>query len=130
MTIPYVYFAAKHIFRLPESLLGYRQNHSSITANVSHRAIADIFYGLQKAIVAEPSYPNRLTELHILQLKTWRLIVAYAVKKFLQTRDPSYLHDVQHFRTQTQAQFGRDYGWQLRYFSSVIIKRLCKKLLP
>jgi len=98
MTVPYLYFAAERIFRLPESLLGYRQNATSITANVSHRHLADIFYGLQKAIAAEAQYPNHLAELHILRLKAWRLIVAYSVKQFLRTRDAAYLANVSKFR--------------------------------
>lgn len=128
MTIPYVYFAAQDIFRLPESLLGYRQNATSITANISHRTLNDIFYGLQKAITAETHYPKHTSELHILQLKTWRLIVAYAVKQFLHTHDVAYLSDIKRFRIHMQRDFGRDWGWQLNYFTKVIIKRLCRKI--
>ncbi len=128
MTVPYLYFAANTIFKLPESLLGYRQNTASITANISHRHLNDIFYGLQKAIRAQTQYPNHLTELHILQIKTWRLIVAYAVKKFLRTRETAYLADVQRFRAQMRQEFGQDWGWQLGYFSSVVWKRLLEKL--
>ncbi|ULJ68751.1 glycosyltransferase family 2 protein [Wielerella bovis] len=129
MTIPYLYPQAQFIFRLPESLLAYRQNHSSITANVSHRHIADIFYGLQKAIRAETELPTYRTMWAMLQLKTWRLIVAYCVKKFLQTREWTYLQHIPHFRAQTRAEFGRDYGWQLGYFARVIIKRLREKII-
>ena len=129
MTVPYLYFAAERIFRLPESLLGYRQNAASITANVSHRHLADIFYGLQKAIAAEAQYPNHLAELHILQLKTWRLIVAYSVKQFLRTRDAAYLANVSKFRAQLPAP-QKNWGWQLSYFGGVVGKRLWAKICP
>ena len=128
MTVPYLYFAAERIFRLPESLLGYRQNAASITANISHRHLADIFYGLQKAIAAEAHYPNHLAELHILQLKTWRLIVAYSVKQFLRTRDAAYLANVSQFRAQLPPP-QRQWGWQLGYFGGVVGKRLWAKII-
>lgn len=128
MTVPYLYFAAERIFRLPESLLGYRQNAASITANISHRHLADIFYGLQKAIAAEAHYPNHLAELHILQLKTWRLIVAYSVKQFLRTRDAAYLANVSKFRAQLPAP-QKNWGWQLGYFGGVVGKRLWAKII-
>lgn len=128
MTVPYLYFAAERIFRLPESLLGYRQNPASITANISHRHLADIFYGLQKAIAVQAQYPNHLPELAILQLKTWRLIVAYSVKQFLRTRDTAYLANVSKFRAQLPAP-QRQWGWQLGYFGSVVGKRLWAKII-
>ncbi|MDK4688070.1 glycosyltransferase family 2 protein [Kingella negevensis] len=126
MTIPYLYPQAQSIFRLPESLLAYRQNHSSITANVSHRHIADIFYGLQKAIAAETTQPQYRELWQILQLKTWRLIVAYSVKRFLRTRKTAYLANVQRFRAQLRQQNQRNWGWQFGYFGSVLAKRLFK----
>ncbi|XXQ69198.1 glycosyltransferase family 2 protein [Neisseriaceae bacterium B1] len=124
MTIPYLYLQAKHFFRLPESLLGYRQNSGSITANVGKRHLNDIFFAMQKAIRAEKIYPNHLLQLHILQDKTWRLLVAYSVKKFLRTHDLSFLTDIQDYRQTIRQEFQRDWGWQFSYFGKVILKRL------
>lgn len=126
MTVPYLYLQAKHFFRLPESLLGYRQNSASITANVGKRHLDDIFFALKKAIAAEKTHPDHLSLLGILQDKIWRLLVAYSVKKFLRTRDMAFLRNVQGYRMQTRHEFGRDGGWQWAYFVRVLLRRLKK----
>lgn len=128
MTIPYIYLQAQHIFRLPESLLGYRQNSGSITANVGKRHLNDIFFAMQKAIRAEEYYPQHLPQLSILQDKTWRLLVAYSVKKFLRSRDLSYLSDVQTYRASIRQEFQRDWGWQWDYFGRLFMRRLLNKI--
>lgn len=124
MTIPYLYLSAQTIFRLPESLLGYRQNANSITANVGLHHLHDIFYAMQKAIDAEKNFPENLMQLYILQDKTWRLLVAYAVKKFLRTQQMAYLHLIADSRKQLKQQYQRDWGWQLGYFAQVFWQRL------
>lgn len=126
MTIPYLYLAAKHIFRLPESLLAYRQRPHSILATLSHRHLQDLFWGIEKAIAAEPQYPNNLHEIKLLQLKSWRMIVAESIKIFLRTQDKTYLQSVQQYRQQMQTRHQRDYGWQLGYFAGVLMKKIFK----
>lgn len=123
MTVPYCYLAAHTIFRLPETLLAYRQRPASILASLSHRHLRDLFWGIEKAIVAERDYPHFLPELTRLQLKNWRLLVAESIKIFLRTRDISYLTAVQHARTQMRQRHQRDLGWQLTYFGGVLLKK-------
>lgn len=127
MTVPYLYLAAQNIFRLPETLLGYRQRPNSIVATLSHAHLRDIFYGVEKAIAAEQDYPQFQAELTVLQYKNWRLIVAESIKRFLKTRDFAYLQAVQTHRAQMRHKFGRDYGWQFAYFTRVLIKKFHKK---
>jgi hypothetical protein len=129
MTIPYCYLAATNIFKLPESLIGYRQRTTSILATLSHRHLSDLYWGVEKAIAAEKNYPIFKTELTVLQLKNWRLIVAESIKIFLRTHELAYLRHVQNFRTQMRQKHQRDFGWQLCYFGSIMIKRLLKKPL-
>lgn len=126
MTTPYCYLAAHSIFRLPETLIGYRQRPASILATLSHRHLNDLLWGIEKAIVAERDYPQFLQELTVLQLKNWRLIVAESIKIFLRTRDISYLTAVQNYRAQLRQKHGRDFGWQLIYFGKVVLKKYCK----
>lgn len=128
MTVPYLYLAAQHIFRLPENLIGYRQRDNSIVASLSHRHLRDIFYGVEKAMAAETRYPEFKTELTVLQYKNWRLIVAESIKRFLKTRDWAYLQGIQTYRAQMRHNFGRDYGWQFAYFGGVLMKKLLKKV--
>mgnify|MGYP007014615557 FL=1 len=113
--------------RLPEVLLGYRQNAGSITANVNMRHINDLYFALETAFQQAAALPQHASCLAILQRKTWRLIVAYCVKLFLKTRDVQYLRQVQQFRAQTRARFGCDLGWQWGYFAGSLLKRLPKK---
>lgn len=128
MTIPYLYLAANQIFRLPESLLAYRQRSQSILATLSHRHLRDLFWGIGKAIEQEKNYPKQLKELTLLQYKNWRLIVAESVKIFLRSHDHSYLSAVQAYRAQMRQQYGRDYGWQFAYFAQVLIQKLFNKI--
>ena len=127
MFTPYVYLDAHTVYRLPEVLLGYRQNAGSITANVNMRHINDLYFALETAFQQAAVLPQHASCLAILQRKTWRLIVAYCVKLFLKTRDVQYLRQVQQFRAQTRARFGCDLGWQWGYFAGSLLKRLPKK---
>ena len=127
MFTPYVYLDAHTVYRLPEVLLGYRQNAGSITANVNMRHINDLYFALETAFQQAAALPQHAPCLAILQRKTWRLIVAYCVKLFLKTRDVQYLRQVRQFRAQTRARFGCDLGWQWGYFAGSLLKRLPKK---
>lgn len=124
---PYVYLDAHKMVRLPEVLLAYRQNAGSITANVSQRHIRDLHSALEMAWDKMSDYPQQQTELRMLQLKTWRLMVAYAVKLFLKTRDVAYLRLIEDFRKQCRARGQQDLGWQLAYFSRSIARRYWRK---
>lgn len=126
MTIPYCYLTAQSVFRLPESLIGYRQRPASILATLSHRHLDDLYFGIEKAMLSEPLYPQNRTELIILQYKNWRLIVAESIKKFLKTRDHSYLTSIQHYRAQMRQKYQRDYGWQIGYFCGALINKYLK----
>ncbi|MDK4544145.1 glycosyltransferase [Kingella kingae] len=127
MFTPYVYLAAQSFYALPEVLLGYRQNAGSITANVSQRHIDDLFLAFTMALDKIPNYPNHQAELRILQFKTWRLMVAYAVKRFLKTRDVAFLQHIQRYRAQAKARFGVDFGWCVGYFLGSLWRRWRKK---
>lgn len=127
MTIPYLYLAANQIFRLPESLLAYRQRPASILATLSHRHLDDLFWGVQKAMSLEKQYPDFQEEIKLLQYKNWRMIVAESIKIFLRTRDVSYLRAVQNKRAQMRQTHGRDYGWQIAYFTQVLLKKYLHK---
>lgn len=126
MTVPYCYLIAQNIFRLPEIFIGYRQRPASILATLSQRHLSDLFWGIEKAIVAESSYPNFLHELTVLQKKNWRIVVAESVKIFLKTHDISYLLAVQNYRLKIRQCYKRDFGWQFCYFIGVFLKKLFK----
>lgn len=127
MTVPYCYLVADNIFRLPETLIGYRQRPASILATLSHRHLADLFWGIEKAIAAERDYPNFSHELFVLQIKNWQLIVAESIKLFLRTRDFSYLIAVQNRHTQLRQQYGRDWGWQFVHFGGVLLNKIFRQ---
>ncbi len=127
MTVPYAYLMANHIAVLPETFIGYRQRPASILATLSHRHLRDLYYGVEKAMSAERDYPHFLNELSVLQYKNWRMIVAESIKKFIKTKDLSYLTAVQDYRAQMRQHFQRDYGWQFGYFGRVLIQKILKK---
>ena len=132
MTVPYLYLNRARIESLPEVLVGYRQNAGSITANMSRRHLDDIFYSLQKTLKRIAGFSGSSTDLsalHILKLKSWRLIVAYSVKRSLKSGNPSWLAAVRRYRRILKSECQTDLDWQTAYFTRVLVQRLREKLL-
>lgn len=132
MIIPYLYLEQTHITHivsLPETLIAYRQNPQSITGNIQHKHILDLAYSLEKAIESEKIYIHHQKELSILQMKIWRLMVAFAVKKYLKTKEISYLNLIRQQQKSFHQKYQRHFSWQINYFTWVLLKRLLNKFL-